>query len=178
MKKIRELTTQELKWLQPHALKMEYELLDGHELVATLRFRSSFRSLATGESADGCWTLKREGAFHQHVVIRACDSTQEVAVFRKSLWKCSGTLELPGGRTFRAHSNVWNTRYTVTSSSEEPVIEMKNYGFFRRAATVRITHRADGVAEIPFLVMLAFYLDVLEQKDAALVAAVGAGASG
>ena len=52
---------QTLKWLQPNWLKMEYELHAGEEVVATLRFRSSFGTLATAQSADGCWTFKRVG---------------------------------------------------------------------------------------------------------------------
>jgi hypothetical protein len=52
MKNIRALIGRELKWLQPHALKMEYELQDSGELAATLRFRSSLGSFATAESAD------------------------------------------------------------------------------------------------------------------------------
>jgi len=34
--------------------KMEYELRAGAELVATLCFRSSFGTLATAQSTDGC----------------------------------------------------------------------------------------------------------------------------
>ena len=47
MKKIPEVIGQELKWVQPSAWKMEYELRAGDELIATLRFRTSFGSFAT-----------------------------------------------------------------------------------------------------------------------------------
>ncbi|HEY0722558.1 MAG TPA: hypothetical protein VGD41_00915, partial [Pyrinomonadaceae bacterium] len=61
MRKIADVVGQELEWVQPSVFKMQYELRAGDELAATLRFRSSFGSLATGESADGCWTFKRIG---------------------------------------------------------------------------------------------------------------------
>jgi len=63
MQKIAMQSNQALQWRQPHLFKMEYELHAGDELVATLRFRSSFGTLATAQSADGCWTFKRAGFF-------------------------------------------------------------------------------------------------------------------
>ena len=61
VKKIGEMIGRKLEWVQPSAWKMQYELRAGDELIATLRFRSSFGSFATAESADGCWTFKRVG---------------------------------------------------------------------------------------------------------------------
>ncbi len=57
MTKLAELVGHELKWIQPHALKMQYELHTGDIVVATLRFRSSFGSYAVATSADGSWTF-------------------------------------------------------------------------------------------------------------------------
>ncbi len=54
MQKIAMRSNQVLEWRQPHMLKMEYELYAGDELVATLRFRSSFGTLVIAQSADGC----------------------------------------------------------------------------------------------------------------------------
>jgi hypothetical protein len=80
MKRLAELMGRELKWTQPGAFKMNYELLAGDELAATLRFRSSFGSLATAESADGCWTFKRAGFFQTRVTIRVCGEEADIAV--------------------------------------------------------------------------------------------------
>ena len=56
MRRIAELVGQSLKWKQPSALKMNYELRTGDgELAALLHFRSSFGSFATAETTDDCW---------------------------------------------------------------------------------------------------------------------------
>jgi hypothetical protein len=52
VKEIAEVIGRELKWMQPSAWKMEYELRSGDETIATLRFRSSFGSFATAENAE------------------------------------------------------------------------------------------------------------------------------
>ncbi|HYM81602.1 MAG TPA: hypothetical protein VEY91_09350, partial [Candidatus Limnocylindria bacterium] len=102
MRKIGDVVDRPLKWSQPSALSMQYELRAGDELAATLRFRSMFGSFATGESADGCWTFKRVGFWQTRATIRACDSETEIAAFRNNTWSGGGTLELADGQTIRA----------------------------------------------------------------------------
>jgi hypothetical protein len=168
MKKIATLIDRELKWIQPRALKQDYELLAGDELAATLQFPNSFRSNATGESADGAWDFDREGPFHTRIVVRPSGSSEEIAVFKKSAWKSSGTLELPDGSTYRTGSSFWASRYSFLDASGEPIIELKNCGVLHRAANVAIAQRATTIAELPMMVILAWYLDVLMLNDAAV----------
>ena len=95
MRRIAELVGQSLKWEQPSALKMNYELRKGDgELAALLHFRSSFGSFATTETADGCWTFKRIGFFQTKVTIRACGSDHDIAIFKKQYverWRYTAT---------------------------------------------------------------------------------------
>jgi hypothetical protein len=75
-----------LRWSQPSAMKMEYELRSGDECVARLKFRSSFGSYATAESNEGHWTFKRVGFWQTKVTIRARDSDADLAVFKNNTW--------------------------------------------------------------------------------------------
>ena len=171
MKKISTVIGREARWTQPKAFKQEFELRVGDELVATLRFPRTFSSDATGESADGCWQFKRTGVFSHTIAIKDCNTDKEVGTFRSS-WKCSrGTLELPDGKTFRAGSNLWQSRFTFTGSSDEPLIELKNSGCLHHSAGVHISTHAAKMPELPLLVILGWYLDVTAQNDAAVVAA-------
>ena len=64
MKNVRDFAgSDDLTWTQPKALKQAFELRAGEDVVGTLEFRNSFGSFATGESADGRWTFKRQGFF-------------------------------------------------------------------------------------------------------------------
>src|SRR5512146_2113843 len=105
MKKIHELIGRELKWTQPSAMKMEYELHAGDEVAATLHFRSSFGSFATATSADGSWTFKRVGFWQTQVTIRASGAATNLAIFKNNTWSGGGTLELPDGRKYPANTN-------------------------------------------------------------------------
>lgn len=173
MRRITELTGLELKWEQPNSFKMEYSLFAGDETAATLNFRSSFGSFATAESADGCWTFKRVGFFQTRVNIRVCNSETDIASFRNNTWKHGGTLELPDGREYRASTNFWMTEFDFTTPAEEVLFSYRRIGgFIHRSAYVEIAPGALIVPELPWMVMLAWYLVIMMQQDAAAAAAV------
>src|SRR4029078_872051 len=119
------LGTRELEWTQARALKMQYELRAGNEVVVTLRFRSSFGFFATAESADGCWTFKRVGFFQTKVTIRACTEDKEIAVFMNNTWSGGGTLELHDGRKLLATTNLWQSKLEFKTESEQAILHFR-----------------------------------------------------
>lgn len=171
MRRIAELVGQPLKWEQPSALKMEYELrTEGGEPAATLRFRSSFGSFATAEGADVCWTFKRIGFFRTQVTIRACGSDDDIAIFKNNTWTSGGALELADGRKFQATTNFWQTKFGFETESGEKLIEFEQSGLLRLSVTVEIHPNAVTMAELPLMVTLGCYLIVMMNTDAATVA--------
>jgi hypothetical protein len=177
MRRIAELAGKGLKWEQPSSMKMEYVLLADGETAATLKFRSSFGSLATAECADGYWTFKRVGFFQTRVTIRRCNSEEEIASFRNNTWASGGTLTLPDGRAYRATTNFWNTKYEfLTETGDALLVYQRIGGFFRLSSSVEIRPPAAGLAELPWMVILGWYLIILlHQDDAAVAAAAAAG---
>jgi hypothetical protein len=173
VKKIAEEMGRELEWMQPSAWKMEYELRAGDELIATLRFRSSFGSFATAESADGCWTFKRVGFWQTRVTIRSCGSDMDIAMFKNNTWSGGGTVELPGGRKILATTNLWQTNLDFKTEAGATLIRFKTAGLVHLSAKVEIQPDAAGVPELPLIAMLGWYLAVMMYMDtAATVAAI------
>lgn len=175
MRKIAELVDRPLKWAQPSALRMEYELNAGDELAATLRFRSSFGSFATGEGADGCWTFKRVGFWQTRATIRACGSETETASFHNNTWSGGGTLDLLDGRKMLVTTNFWQTNLEFQDEAGSPLIRSKSGGLIHLSAAVEILPGAASLPELPWLVLLGWYLTVMMHMDSA--AAGGAAAA-
>lgn len=172
MKKIASLVGRDLRWVQPHALKMEYALLDGDLPTATLQFRSSFGSFATAESGDGRWTFKRVGFWQTRATVRAEGSEREIASFRNATWRNGGSLELPDGRRFLASNNFWMTKFELTTAEDEPlVIYRKVAGVLHMSADVVIPPPAAAVAEMPWLVAFGWYLAVMAHCESSASAA-------
>src|SRR5262245_8229272 len=111
MKRMLELIGRELEWVQPSAMRREFQLKVDGETAATLRFRTAFGSLATAETADGSWTFKRVGFWKTYVTICASGSDKEIAAFRPNTWTAGGTLEFADGRQYRADTNFWMSKY-------------------------------------------------------------------
>ncbi len=172
MKKIADLVERELKWIQPHATKMEFELKDGEETAATLRFRSLFGSFATAESADGAWTFKRIGFFQTKATVRALGSETDLGVFKNNTWKDGGTLELPDGRRYPADTNLWATKCSFKTEAGAPLIGFQKIGgVLHMSSFVQIHEAARGIPELPWMTLLGWYLTVLMHADRMAMAA-------
>jgi hypothetical protein len=173
MMKMAELIGQELEWVQPHALKMEYELHAGDAVAATLHFRSSLGSFATGTSADGSWTFKRVGFWETKVTVRASGEETDLAVFKNNTWSGGGALELPDGRQYPANTNFWATHYEFKTETGEVLISYRKIGgILHMSAAVEIYPAAKDLPEMPWMVLLGWYLTVMMQRDSATVAAI------
>ena len=170
MERIAELGDRELEWTQPRALKMQFELRADGELAATVKFRSSFGSFATAESADGCWTFKRVGFLATRVTIRTCNEDQEIATFKNNTWSGGGTLELADGRKILVTTNLWGSKLEFRTESGQTLLQFRNKGLIHLSATVEIDREALKTGE-PWLVMLGWYVIVMMHMDAAAVAA-------
>lgn len=172
MKNIAHLIDRELKWVQPHALKQEFELQVDGELAATLRLKSSFGSFATAQSADGCWTFKRVGFWQTRATVRACDSEIDIATFKNNTWKGGGTLELADGRKYLANTNFWQTEWAFNTETGERVFGYKNIGgVMHLSALVQIEPHVVSLPELPWMVMFGWYLALMLHRDSAAAAA-------
>lgn len=178
MLSLRGLTNRELIWTQPRFLKMEYELRAAGELAATLRFKSSFRSIATGECGDGMWSFRRSGFPTSRVSVHSETLGVETAVFRCHLIRSGGVLDLPDGRRLRGSANFWQTRYELKTETGEWLVRVKTGGLFRLTAPVEVAPSASALPAIPWMILLGFYLAVLMRVDSSHgSAAAAAGAS-
>lgn len=172
MMKLAELAGHELKWIQPHALKMEYELHAGDLVVAALRFRSSFGSFAMATCAEGSWTFKRVGFWQTRVTIRASETERDLAVFKNNTWSGGGTLELPDGRKYPADTNFWATEYEFRTESGVPLISYRKIGGMLHMSSLTEIHPlAKDLPEMPWMVLLGWYLTVMMHMDSAAAAA-------
>ena len=141
--------------------------------AATLCFRSSSGSFATATSADGSWSFKRVGFWQTKVTVRASGAETDLAVFRNNTWGGGGTLELPDGRKYPANTNFWATQYEFKTEAGEPLVSYKKIGgVLHTSAAVEIHPPAKDIAEMPWMVLLGWYLTVMMLNDhAAAVAA-------
>lgn len=161
------LVNEALLWTQPRILHEEYQLQHGDKVVGTLRFRSSLGSFATAENSAGSWTFKRLGFLQTRVTVRVAGADADLATFRNNTWSGGGTLDLPDGRHFKAATNFWQTRYEILDATDQPLLRYRMEGLLRMSGHMDVLVPAP---ELPWLMMLGWYLAVMMHRDSAAVA--------
>jgi hypothetical protein len=172
----------ELYWVQPKALSRRYELRSDGEVVAALDFATAFGSLATANTAEGSWTFKRVGFFNPRVTIREAGKEENLGLYRPRWTGTEGELELAGGRVYRWHvANFWATRYEIRDAQGETQIEYRAGSrehsladILKSQAVVTVSAAGQRRPEAGLLVLLGWYLVLLQQQDTAAIVAVTA----
>jgi hypothetical protein len=172
MKPLLEAAGAPMQWKQPKLSEPLFELVSSGEQVAVLRFKNSFGSLATGISAEGSWTFKRQGFLKSFVSVREAGSETTLAVFHNNTWSEGGTLEFANGRKFQANSNFWNSKFDFRNEAGEIILQFTKIGGFKLHADLKIFPAALLLKETPFLVLLGWYLTVMASREGEMVAAL------
>ena len=172
MRNIRDVRTAELVWTQPHATKRAFELRSGEEVLGTLRWNSSFGSLAEGLAADGHWTFKRTGFFSPQITVRPHNSESNLAVFTPN-WKAEGVVQYAAGQSFRwVGIGFWRSQWAFAKVSGERLMDfVPHASFLKRSADVKVTPEGFQIAELSLLVLMGWYLMLLRADDDAATSA-------
>lgn len=172
MKSLIQNKASSLEWRQPHLMEPLFELKGDGELYASLKFSNSFGSLATGITAEGEWTFKRLGFLSTMVTVRAKGSQQNLVIYRNNTWSGGGTLEYPDGRKVQVNSNFWQSRYEFRDESGIEMLQFVNIGGFRLHSQLLIGKETINSPDLPWLVLLGWYLAVMTSREGEMVAAV------
>jgi hypothetical protein len=151
MKKLQDMDSQQLAWVEPKRGPNWYELHADDEVVATLRWEKTFRRPAIAESAEGCWTFERSGLIRPRVSVRVTGSESELATLSLS---GSRLLEFSNGRRFEwVPQSRKQPKWMWRDSGSEPVLHMQGN-------QVVVEAMSRGVPELSLLVLMAQYLRV------------------
>jgi hypothetical protein len=172
MRAIREAASagQKLVWRQPHALRQEFELCAGDQMVlATLRWQTVLGSLALAATVEGRWTFQQTGFWRRTVTVRRAGEAAGAAFVPH--WNGSGTLRLVDGRTLRWRpGDIWLSRWSWRDASDTPLLTIgARRGVLRRAAPVTIAPATLTLPELDILITLGWYLLVLRSRETVAV---------
>jgi hypothetical protein len=165
-------TASKLAWRQTQRLPRAFELRDGETTLATLRWERVLRTLAIGESTSGRFAFERKGFLHPRVRVRTLAPRPSEAEVRLS-WCGGGTLELPGGRTCRwSKSGFWRSEWAWTDGAGSPLVTVRPvFARLRRRGEAQPTSIGRDAPDLTLLLLLGWYLLVLQLDDAAVVMA-------
>lgn len=155
---------------------MEFSLSSDTKAVARLRWQQARGSLASAESADGTWTLKRGGFLNPHVIVRRAGTPGEAA--RLTVHLNYHRIQVAGGASFRFHrAGVLVPAWKVTTEDGREVLHIEPVREGRKLEGGAVLPASDALdrPELLLLTVLAWYFIVLAWfEDEALVPLEGA----
>ena len=157
------LASSEIAWAYPDRAHPAFVLRAGREEIGWLRFEKDIGAQSTAELEGHRWTLEHNGLHHPRVTIRDQASNRAVAEFTPCLTG-GGVARFPNGRLFcwtREHiwSGTWCFRCKENKST---VCVSQETRPLTAGSRVTVCSDAAQLEEAPVLVLLAWYLRVLE----------------
>lgn len=153
-------SSKSLTWEQSG--KLASRLVVGGETVATLTWAKSWGSLATGESADGEWTLKRSGFLRPRVTVRENGADSNLAVLSIG-WAGEGALVFSDGETFQLkRSGFWHPEWSILDSTGRRLLLLKpDLGWKKKQALVEVEDAAAVSKRTSLLAIVGWYVIIL-----------------
>ena len=163
MKPFNELNQQNsLKWVASGKLQSELQTSAG-EILARLTWKNPWSSLATGEAADGMWTLKRAGFLRPKVTLRKAGTDSNTAEMQMS-WNGGGEVILANGSRFQFRRlGFWNPELNVFSEAGKEILSVK-LNHSGREGSVILKPAQEDVETKSLLAILSWYVIVLASE--------------
>ena len=158
-----------LLWRQPTITEEGYTLHLGDAedapTIARLRWQGSFTTRALAETGAGSWTFERSGSWRPSVTIRDAHSGAECGLYQSK--GPGGTLTLADGWTFGwSPTDFWRANWQWTGRDGQLLAKFTDQRrFVRQQGLVEVPAIAWSAPELALLVILGWYLMLLQAKD-------------
>src|SRR5262245_56104305 len=165
-----ELPQAGMKWKKLGLFRRIYELRGADQRYGSLEWVSALGTQARGEILDVSWSFHRAGLV-KPVVTASPSGGGQTAILRFS-WSGGGLLELENDRRYYwKKMSFWGCEWAFVDESGALVVRFRPEGILRQCASVELPADQAHGGDIPLLVLLGWYLRVLAEGDAAVVAA-------
>ncbi|MCI0707445.1 MAG: hypothetical protein L0Y80_08190 [Ignavibacteriae bacterium] len=164
MRTIESVIGRDLQWVQPSIFKQVFELRNSSTVIAKLTLPRLFSEEARAESADGCWKFTRKGIWKTTISVFECEDEQPIVSFEGKRWGKKFEIQLPGGEKLLLATDLWGWKFSLQTETGEMLAEVKRKGFFSGTYNVDLRRRGSSYKELPWLVMLVWYIMILERR--------------
>ena len=168
-----------LRWLRSRENPVEFTLSAGDSPVARLRWHQQGGSLATADTEQGSWTLKRGGFLNPHITVRKPGGGENLA--RLTVHLSYHAVELAAGISYRFHrAGVLVPAWKITTDAGREVLHIEPVREGRKlvGGAVIAAPTAVDLPELLLLTVVGWYFIVLAWfEDEALVPLEGADAA-
>lgn len=163
MNTLAELANRELAWLYPRTEDGAFELRSGEADFGWLRFDERPGANSVGEIGGQRWRFQHTGEARPRVTVWAANSAHAIAEYVPWLVG-GGVVSFAGGPCYCWNrAKIWGSQWCFRLQGQGSSVCMSQQaGPLRDGGTVRVCSGAAVLPETPVLVLLAWYLRVLD----------------
>ena len=163
MKNISDYLGEELILIQPSFFKREFEFRSSSELIAKMYFPKFFSSMAIIEGFAEKYEIKVPGIWRSDVEIYKSGYQMPFAKYKSAnFWRTKGIIELPRGEQLYLKFGAFKKSCEIYSSNELLIL-FQNKLSFKDKNVVTIGQSSRLIDENPWVIMLAWY-KILQQN--------------
>jgi hypothetical protein len=175
MRPMRDIRASELEWVQPRAMERYFVLRSDQDVLATLRWRNMFGSLAEASTAEGIFTLKRGGFLQPYVTIRQAGTEDDIAVLKISLFR-HGTLEFRIGKVVSLVSTrFFGFEWEFIDENRQKLCSMRmRNALMKRYGEVAVSSTVRRDRDLLVMLVIGWYAMVLMSNESSAAASSNA----
>lgn len=158
---------QTLTFNQPSIMKREFELKASEEVIASMVFPKLFSTSAVVKGFDGKWEIKQPSIWHNEFGVYKFGYQMPFAKYVSNFWKTKGTIELPKGIRLNCKPGQFRKPLEIFSSNGESILLYNNKFPLKGGTTVTIEKRLELLDKFPWIIMLGWYVVLLNKRGRA-----------
>ena len=170
MKLLTNYIGQTLTFNQPKITKREYELTASDEVLSKVIFPKLLGTNAVVEGFDGKWEFKPLSIWQREFGIFKYGYQVPFSKYVSNFWRTKGNLELPKGAKLICKTGQFKKPFDVYSSKGKFLLSYSNKFILKGKTTVTINERSEIIDNYPWIIMLGWYIVLINKRGRARAA--------
>ena len=154
-----------LRWVQPGVGNRYHELKSDKGVLAKLKWKGMYGSLAYVLTNEGIFTLKRAGFLNPYVTVRRKAGISDLAKFDVDLG-ITGTIEFTEGPRFEVkRPSMIRRRWVVVNWNDEPLFTIVKKKGGRYSADVPMSANPRETKHMMLICAIVWYAFILSAEE-------------
>jgi hypothetical protein len=159
-----------LTFSQPSLMKRQFELVSSKGVLATMVFPKLFSTRVVIDGFESKWEIKQPSIWGREFGIFKLGYHLPFAKYVSNFWRTKGTIELPKGARLNCKAGQIKKPFDVYSSKGKLLLSYSNKLAFKGRTSVTIIERSEVIDNYPWIIMLGWYIVLMNRRGRARAA--------
>lgn len=164
MKTLNDYISSNLFFVQEKRIRNYYELKSGEEFLGTLIISGLWKNKCVVKTFGNEYLFIQPSFWRKTVEIKKTENDSQIAVYRRSLFKNFGFINLSTGEILKVNFNIHNSSYEIKNSFDETIVSYINKFPFQTRTEVYVNLNSPLLETNPWLIFVPYFI-VLTKRN-------------